>query len=92
MNSKTIATMIALCAALAACGGDDSDPDTLSAGQSVTIAHGQTLHVPSGTVVDSNGSQVTITGHQDTIHVAAGATVSVQAGASGPADNLVIAD
>ena len=92
MNSKTIALTTALCAALAACGGDASDPGTLSAGQSVTIAHGQTLHVPSDTVINSNGNQVTVTGHQNTIHVAAGATVSVQAGASGPADNLVIAD
>ena len=92
MNNKTFAVSIALCAALAAGGGDASDPDTLSAGQSVTIAHGQTLHVPSDTIIDSNGSQVTVMGHQNTIHVAAGATVSVQAGASGAADNLVIAD
>ena len=94
MNSKTIALTIALCASLIACGGNDSgsDTDTLGPGQSATIAHGQTLHVPAGTVVDSNGSQITVNGHQNTIHVVAGATVTVAASASGPADNLVIAD
>jgi len=92
MNRRTFALTITLCAALAACGGEDATPDTLAAGQSTTMSHGQTLHVPSGTTIDSNGNQVVVTGHQNTIHVAAGATVSVQPGATGPADNLVIAD
>ena len=92
MKSKSILLATTLCAALAACGGEGSDPDTLSAGQSATIGHGQTLHVPSGTSIDSNGSHITITGHQDTVHVSAGAVVTVQSDATGPADNLVIAN
>lgn len=92
MNSKTILLAAALCAGLAACGGEGSDPDTLSAGQSATIGHGQTLHVPSDTIIDPSGSHFTIMGHQNTIHVNAGVVVAVQADASGPADNLVVAN
>jgi hypothetical protein len=91
MNFRTIATLAALCASLAACGGDGSDPDTLSAGQSATIHSGQTLHVPSDTIIDPSGSHFTIMGHGNTITVAAGVVVAVQADASGAADNLVVA-
>jgi hypothetical protein len=92
MNGKTILLVAALCAGLAACGGEGGDPDTLSAGQSATIGHGQTLHVPSDTIIDPSGSHFTIMGHQNTIHVNAGVVVAVQADASGAADNLVIAN
>ena len=92
MNSKTILLAAALCAALAACGGEDGGPETLGPGQSATIEHGQTLHVPSDTIIDPSGSHFTIIGHQNTIHVSAGVVVAVQADASGAADNLVIAN
>ena len=92
MNYKTLALLCAVCASVAGCGGDSGDPDTLAAGQSATIKQGQTLHVPSDTVVDQGSNRVVITGHQNTVHVTAGAVVEVQADASGPADNLVIAN
>ena len=92
MNGKTIVPAVVLCACLAACGGESSDPDTLSAGQSATIGHGQTLHVPSDTLIDPSGSHFTLIGHQNTIHVDAGVVIAVQADASGAADNLIIAN
>ena len=92
MNSKTIALAAALCAGLAACGGDGSDPDTLGPGQSATIAHGQTLHVPSDTIIDPSGSHFTIIGHHNDITVSAGVVVAVQPDGSGAADNLVTAN
>ena len=91
MNHTTLALLCAVAASVTACGGDDSDPDTLSAGQSATIHAGQTLHVPSDTIIDPSGSHFTIIGHGNTIDVAAGVVVAVQADASGAADNSVVA-
>lgn len=92
MNFKTIALAGALCTGLAACGGDDTIPQTrtLAAGQSYTIGPNQTFYVPSNTTVDSTGSHVTITGHNNTITAAVGAVVTVAADATGPADNIVL--
>ena len=74
MNFKAIALAGALCAGLAACGGDDTIPQTrtLSAGESLTIGPNQTFYVPSNTTVDSSGTHVTITGHNNTINALVG--------------------
>ena len=94
MDFKTITLAGALCASLAACGGghDDTIPQTrtLGAGQSYTMGPNQTFYVPSNTVVDSNGSHITITGHGNTVNALVGAVVTVAADATGPADNLVV--
>jgi len=80
MNFDKIALVGALCASLAACGGghDDTIPQTrtLGAGQSYTIGPNQTFYVPSNTVVDSSGSHITITGHQNTVNALAGPVAS----------------
>jgi hypothetical protein len=92
MNFKAIALVGALCTGLCACGGDDTVPQTrtLSAGQSYTMGPNQTFYVPSNTTVNSSGSTITITGHQNTINASVGAVVSVASDATGPADNLVV--
>jgi hypothetical protein len=92
MNSKTILAATALCAALAACGGEDSGSDTLGPGQSATIEHGRTLHVPSDTIIDPGGSHYAIIGHHNLVQVRAGVVIAVQADASGAADNLITAN
>ncbi|MFL6679565.1 MAG: hypothetical protein ACJ8IK_14595 [Burkholderiaceae bacterium] len=93
MRTPILAALLgALCMGLAACGGDDTVPQTrtLAAGQSYTIGPNQTFYVPSNTVVDSSSGRVTITGHAHTIDVSVGAVVTAAADARGPADNLVI--
>ena len=92
MILRTIALASVLCTGLAACGGDDTIPQTrtLGAGQSYPIGPNQTFYVPSYTVIDSSSGRVTITGHKNTVNVAVGAVVTAAADASGPADNLVI--
>lgn len=74
-------------------GGADSPPSnvTLAAGQSITMSAGEVAEAPSGVVVNDHGSSVTINGHQNTVNVSAGAVVSVPAGATGAADNKIIA-
>jgi hypothetical protein len=92
MILRTTALASALCMSLAACGGDDTVPQTrtLSAGQSYAIGPNQTFYVPSNTVIDSSSGRVTITGHKNTITASVGAVVTVAADATGPADNLVV--
>jgi hypothetical protein len=92
MNFKTIVLAGALCSGLAACGGDDTIPQTrtLGAGQSYTLGPNQTFYVPSNTTIDSTASHVTITGHKNTVTASVGAVVTVAADATGPADNIVL--
>ena len=92
MILRTIALASVLCTGLAACGGDDTIPQTrtLGAGQSYPIGPNQTFYVPSTTVVDSSTGRVTITGHKNTVTAAVGAVVTAPADATGPSDNLVI--
>jgi hypothetical protein len=92
MNLRTIALAGALCAGLAACGGDDTIPQTrtLGAGQTYTIGPNQTFYVPSTTTVSSSSGSVTITGHKNTVTATVGAVVSVPANATGPSDNMVV--
>lgn len=92
MILRTTALASALCMSLAACGGDDTVPQTrtLGAGQSYAIGPNQTFYVPSNTVIDSSSGRVTITGHKNTITASVGAVVTVAADATGPADNLVV--
>lgn len=92
MNLRTIALAGALCAGLAACGGDDTVPQTrtLGAGQTYTIGPNQTFYVPSNTTITSSTGSVTVTGHKNTVNVAVGAVVSTAANATGPSDNMVV--
>jgi len=92
MILRTITLAGALCMGLAACGGDDTIPQTrtLVAGQSYTIGPNQTFYVPSNTVVDSSTGRVTITGHKNTVTASVGAVVTAPADATGASDNLVI--
>jgi len=92
MTLRTLTLVGALCAGLAACGGDDTVPQTrtLGAGQSYAIGPNQTFYVPSNTVIDSSSGRVTITGHKNTVTVSVGTVVTVAADATGPADNLVV--
>jgi hypothetical protein len=92
MNFKAIALVGALCTGLAACGGDDTIPQTrtLGAGESLAIGPNQTYYVPSNTTVVTNGSSVTITGHKNTVTALVGAVVTVAADATGAADNMVV--
>lgn len=92
MILRTTALASALCMSLAACGGDDTVPQTrtLGAGQSYAIGPNQTFYVPSNTVVDSSSGRVTITGHKNTVTATVGAVVTAPADATGPADNLVV--
>ncbi len=67
---------------------------TLSAGQSVILARGQTAKAPPGTTViqpGPGGSVANINGQKNTVHAGPGVIVTVAANASGLADNLVIA-
>lgn len=66
---------------------------TLSAGQSVILARGQSAKVPFGSIVvqpGPGGSAVTLNGQKNTVNAGPGAIVSVPVDATGPADNLVI--
>jgi len=72
---------------------DSNNTITLRAGQSVILAGGQTAKVPYGTVVSQpGGGTATLKGQKNTIRAGGGVIVSVPVGASGPADNLVVAD
>lgn len=85
----------ALCViALAGCGGgsDAASPPivkTLQAGQSMTLSAGQSVNVPAGTTVTAGTNTINISGHNNQVHTAAGAVITVSSGATGPADNLV---
>jgi len=64
----------------------------LGAGQTVTLATGQSISVPSGTTVtDTNNNIVTVNGDNSTVNTTAGAVVSAPSTATGTADNTVIA-
>lgn len=65
-------------------------PAVVPNGSSVTMTQNNSVLVPAGTTVTSpNGSVVTINGTSNTIYTQVGATVSVPANATGPANNLV---
>lgn len=73
---------------------DETQTVTLSAGQRVVLARGQTAKVPYGTTVvqpGPNGSGVVLAGQKNTVEASAGVIVTVPADASGPADNVVVA-
>jgi hypothetical protein len=87
-----------VCASLVSCGSGDARNalsalgiQTLTAGQSVTIAADDTYLVPAGTTVRApNGGTVTfISGHRDNFKVPRGSTVTVSNTPSGAADNTV---
>lgn len=94
-----------LIAILSACGGGGDSgnsatggnsttasgtPAVVPNGSSVTLAQNSSVLVPSGTTISApNGSVVTINGTSNTVYTQAGATVSVPANATGPANNLV---
>jgi len=92
MNLRTIALASAFCAGLAACGGDDTVPQTrtLGAGQSYTIGPNQTFYVPSNTTISSSSGSVTVTGHKNTVTATVGSVVTAAGNATGPADNMVV--
>jgi hypothetical protein len=97
MNTQLIGSVALCVAAFSACGGgSDSTPSaaptTLSAGQSITLEKGQTVDVPAGTTVSApNGNVVVVQGHSNTVTTSPGSVVSVATSASGPADNIVVA-
>lgn len=73
---------------------DENRTITLGAGQSVILARGQRAKTPSGTTViqpGPGGNAVMINGQNNTVNAGAGVIVSVSANATGPADNIVIA-
>jgi hypothetical protein len=64
----------------------------LTAGESITLASGQSVAVPSGTTIFApDGSKVTVNGHRNVVHTSNGTVVTVSPGATGAADNIVIA-
>ncbi|SFM42390.1 hypothetical protein [Rugamonas rubra] len=104
-KSAQLLTALAF-AGLSACGGGydagpaaglplptiSGKPAVLAAGKSVILNAGQSVMVPAGTVVrGTNNTVITIKGNLNTVHTTPGATVSVPADASGPADNTIIA-
>ena len=73
---------------------DDQHSITLTAGQSVILARGQTAKVPAGTVIiqpGPNANGFNIQGQRNTVNAGAGVIVCVSIDASGAADNLVTA-
>ncbi|SDY26951.1 Sugar lactone lactonase YvrE [Collimonas sp. OK242] len=67
-----------------------STPAVVPNGSTLTMTQNSSVLVPSGTTVSSpNGSIVTISGTSNTVYTQVGATVSVPANATGPANNLV---
>lgn len=65
-------------------------PAVVPNGSTITMKQNNSVLVPAGTTVTSpNGSVVTINGTSNTIYTQVGATVSVPANATGPANNLV---
>src|SRR6185369_3111620 len=64
---------------------------TLAAGQSVTMVSGQSVLVPAGTIITSNGNIVTVAGDNNTFTTSTGAVVSVPTTATGLADNRITA-
>jgi hypothetical protein len=95
MHRLKLFCSIVICAiALTGCGGgsDTASPPvvkTLQAGQSMTLSAGQSVNVPAGTTVNAGTNTINISGHNNQVHTAPGAVVTVSAGATGPADNLV---
>jgi hypothetical protein len=86
------------CASLVSCGSGDASNalsalgiQTLTAGQSITIAADDTYLVPAGTTIraPNGGTVTTISGHKDSFKVPRGSTVTVSATPSGAADNTV---
>lgn len=62
------------------------------AGTTATLAANTSVLVPAGTTVTSpDGTKVTFSGTQSTLYTQAGATITVPADATGPADNEVFA-
>ncbi|AMP15681.1 hypothetical protein [Collimonas pratensis] len=65
-------------------------PAVVPNGSTITMTQNNSVLVPAGTTVTSpNGSVVTVNGTSNTIYTQVGATVSVPANATGPANNLV---
>jgi predicted small lipoprotein YifL len=89
--------VLALCfvATVTACGGGghgsvpDSTPAVLTPGSSYTMVANNSVLVPAGTTVTSNGSVVTVEGSNTTTNTSNGAVVYVPVTATGEANNTV---
>jgi hypothetical protein len=86
-----------MCVAFIGCGSNDASNllsavgiQTLTAGQSVTIANNDSYAVPAGTTVRApNGNIINISGQDDSYTTPNGSVITVSATASGRASNLV---
>jgi hypothetical protein len=85
------------CTSLIGCGSNDVGNllsavgiQTLTAGQSVTIANNDSYAVPAGTTVRApNGNIINISGQDGSFTTPNGSVITVSATASGRASNLV---
>jgi predicted RecA/RadA family phage recombinase len=85
------------CASLISCGGDGVSGalsavgiQTLTAGQSVTIARDDSYAVPAGTTVRApNGNVINISGQDGTFTTPNGSVITVPATALGRSGNIV---
>jgi hypothetical protein len=85
------------CASLIGCGSNDASNllsavgiQTLTAGQSVTIANNDSYAVPAGTTVRApNGNIINISGQDGSFTTPNGSVITVSASASGRASNIV---
>ncbi len=74
-------------------GGATEQLPPLAAGNSIVLGSGQSVAVPSGTtIVWPDGTKVTLKGHHNIVKTTSGAVVTVSYEATGPADNIVIAE
>jgi hypothetical protein len=85
------------CASLIGCGSGDAANllsavgiQTLTAGQSVTIANNDSYAVPAGTTVRApNGNVINVSGQDGSFTTPNGSVITVSASATGRASNIV---